>query len=252
MAMLARDDPGNRHLAGYLWGTTGIAFNAERVREFAPDAPTDSWGLVFDPATASRLAKCGISIVDARSEVIASVLIHLGRDPDNATPEDLLAAQRVLDEIRPSVRKIDVDSQINDLVAGDICVMLTWPTSAVLARARLAETADEADIRYVIPREGAIVWFEALGIPADAPHPVEAHVLIDYLMRPEVAADITNYVGNPTMNQAAMPHVRAALRDDPFLYPPTEVRQRLIFLEPDSQEGSRAETRIWTRFRTGQ
>ncbi len=134
MAVLARQDPGNRHLAGYLWGTTGIAYNASRVRELAPGAPTDSWRLVFDPAVISKLSSCGFSIAEAPSEVIASALIYLGRDPNSATPDDLLAAEQVLDGIRPSVRKIDVDSQINDLVGGEICVMLTWPTSAVIAR----------------------------------------------------------------------------------------------------------------------
>lgn len=252
MAMLSRQDPGNRHVAGYLWGTTGVAFNAAKLREIAPDAPTDSWRLVFDPAVVSKLATCGLSIIEARSEVIASALIYLGRDPNSATPQDLLAAQRVLDGIRPSVRKVDVDSQINDLASGEICVMLTWPTSAVIARARLAESGDDADIRYFIPREGAIIWFDTLAIPADSPNPAEAHAFIDFLMRPEVAAANANYIGNSSMNRAAIPHVLASLREDPSLYPPADVMARLTYLQPDSQEQSRAESRVWTRFRTGE
>jgi putrescine transport system substrate-binding protein len=252
MAQLAELDPENRHLAGYLWGTTGIAYDAARVRELAPDAPTDSWRLVFDPAVVSRFTSCGVSIVEARSEVLASALIYLGRDPNSAAPGDLHAAQGVLEAIRPSVRKIDVDSQINDLVGRDICVMLTWPTSAVIARARLAGAGDAVDIRYVIPREGAITWFDTLGIPADAPHLSEAHAFIDFLMRPEVAAATANYVGNSSMNMAALPRVLASLRDDSSLYPSAEVRKRLTFLRPDGPEQSRAESRVWTRFRTGQ
>ncbi len=252
MAQLAPLDPDNRYLAGYLWGTTGIAYNATRVLELMPDAPTDSWRLVFDPAVISKLATCGLSIADARSDVIASALIYLGRDPNSADPGDLLAAQRVLEGIRESVRKVDVDSQINDLVGGDICVEVTWPTSAVIARARLAEAGNKAEIRFVIPREGAITWFDMLAIPADAPHPLEAHAFIDYLMRPEVAAATANHVGNSSMNRAAFPHLLASLRDDPSLYPPSEVMKRLTFMRPDGQEQSRAEGRIWTRFKTGE
>lgn len=252
MTQLAALDPGNRYLAGYLWGTTGIAYDATRVRELVPDAPLDSWRLVFDPAVASKLAGCGLSIADAPSEVIASALIFSGRDPNDATPEGLLVAQRVLEGIRPFVRKIDVDSQINDLVGGDMCVMLTWPTSAVIARARLAGTRDDVDVQYVIPREGAIMWFDSLGIPVDAPHSQEAHVFIDYLMRPEVAAGNANHVGNSTVNRAAVPQLIASIRDNPNHYPPSAVMERLTLLQPDNQEQSRAESRVWTRFRTGQ
>lgn len=252
MTQLAELDPENRYLAGYLWGTTGIAYDATRVRKLVPDAPLDSWRLVFDPAVTSKLASCGLSIADAPSEVIASALIFSGRDPNDATPEGLLAAQRVLEGIRPFVRKIDVDSQINDLVGGDMCVMLTWPTSAVIARARLAGTRDDVDVQYVIPREGAIMWFDSLAIPADAPHTQEAHVFIDYQMRPEVAAGNANHVGNSTVNKAAVPQLIASIRENPNHYPPSGVMERLTLLRPDNQEQSRAESRVWTRFRTGQ
>ena len=252
MAQLAALDPANRYFAGYLWGTTGIAYNATRLRELVPDAPMDSWRLVFDPAITKKLASCGLSIADAPNEVIASALIYLGRDPNEAAPQDLVAAQRVLEDIRSAVRKIDVDSQINDLVGGEMCVMLTWPTSAVIARARLAETDTDADIRYVIPREGAIMWFDSLAIPVDAPHTQEAHAFIDYLMRPDVAATTANHVGNSSMNRAAMPLVAPSIRDNPYHYPPSEVMKRLTLLRPPDQEQSRAESRIWTRFRTGQ
>jgi len=184
--------------------------------------------------------------------VIASALIYVGLDPNNATPKDLLDAQHVLEGIRPFVRKIDVDSQINDLVGGDICVMLTWPTSAVIARSRLVGTRDDIDIQYVIPQEGAIMWFDSLGIPADAPHKLEAHAFIDYLMRPEVAAMTANHVGNSTMNRAAFPQVIASIRENPNHYPSPDAIKRLTLLRPDDLERSREESRIWTRFRTGQ
>ena len=252
MTMLANHDPGNRHAAGYLWGTTGIAFNVARVRKLSPDAPTDSWSLVFDPGVISRLAPCGFSIIDSRSEVIASALAYLGRDPNSTAPDDLKAVEPVLAGIRPSIRKIDSESQINDLATGDICVMITWGTTVSVARARAAEMGSEIELRYVLPQEGTISSFDTFAIPVDAPHPTEAHAFIDYLLRPEIAAANTNFIGNRSMNRAATPFLLESIRNDATVYPPPEVMQRLTPLMPDDQEQSRAESRVWTRFRTGQ
>jgi len=130
--------------------------------------------------------------------------------------------------------------------------MLTWGTNATIARARAREDGVAADLRYVIPREGAISWFDTLAIPADAPHPAEAHLFIDYLMRAEVAAANANYIQQPTMNRAALPLISKVLRDDPSIFPPPEVVTRLTPLMARSLEQTRAETRIWTRFKTGQ
>jgi putrescine transport system substrate-binding protein len=252
MAKLARHDPGNRFAVGYEWGTTGIGYNATRLRELAPDAPTDSWRLIFDPTVVSRLAPCGVSIIEAPSEVIATVLAYLGRDPNSAAPADLQAAEKVLMAIRPSIRKIDSDSQITEFASGDVCLMLTWGTNATIARTRAHEDGRAADLRYVIPREGTISWFDTLAIPADAPHPAEAHLFIDYLMRAEVAAANANYIQQPTMNRAALPLISKVLRDDPSIFPPPEVVTRLTPQMTRSLEQTRAETRIWTRFKTGQ
>lgn len=252
MVKLARHDPGNRYIAGYLWGTTGVGYNVARVRQFAPDAPTDSWRLVFDPRVVSKLAPCGFSIIDSRSEVIALVLAYLGRDPNSTAPEDLQDVEQVLTDIRPSLRKIDTEGQISDLVSGEICVMVTWATNVSVARTRAAEAGANVELRYFIPREGTISWFDALAIPADAPHPAEAHAFIDYLMRPEIAAANANFIGNATINRAAAPLLLESIRNDPSIYPPPEIIAGLTPLLPDTQEQSRAESRVWTRFKTGQ
>lgn len=252
MAKLAKHDPGNRYAIGYQWGTTGIGYNATRLRELAPDAPTDSWRLVFDPAIVSRMAPCGVSMIEAPSEVIATALAYLGHDPNSHAPEDMKAVEKLLAGVRPSIRKIDSDSQIGEFASGDICLMLTWSTNATLARTRAQEAGLAPDLRYVIPREGTISWFDTLAIPADAPHVAEAHLLIDYLMRPAVAAANANYIQLPTMNKAALPLVSESLRNDPSIYAPPEVVARLSPLLARSQEQSRVDTRIWTRFKTGQ
>ena len=252
MGQLATHDPGNRHVAGYMWGTTGIGYNASQVKHHAPDAPVDSWRLVFDPAVAARVAHCGLAIMDSRGEVIATALAYLGRNPNSTSPEDLGAVENLLAGIRPSVRKIDTESQITDLATGEICVMVTWATNVAIARARAAESGAAQDLRYLVPREGTISWFDGLAVPADAPHPAEAHAFIDYLLRPDVAAKNANYIGTASVNMDAKPLLLASVRNDPGIYPPPEVMARLTPLLPDSQEQSRAESRVWTRFKTGQ
>lgn len=252
MAMLATEDPGNEHAVGYMWGTTGIGYDAAQLAKLAPGAPSDSWALLYDPKFASRLAPCGIFIEDAPSEAAATTLIYLGHDPNSADPAALAAAERVLMALRPHVRKIAGDGQIDDLASGEACLMLTVTTNVFIARQRAQEAGRHPDFHYVIPKEGTISWFDTLAIPADAPHQAEAHAFINFVMQPEVAASITNYVGNPSVNKDALPMIKESIRNDPSIYPPPEVVARLKPLRARSQPQARIETRIWTRFKTGQ
>jgi putrescine transport system substrate-binding protein len=251
-AAVATFDPGNEHAVGYLWGTTGIGYDARQLQALAPDAPTDSWRLAFDPKVVAAMAGCGVSIIDAPSEVIAVALIAQGRDPNAISEESVAEAKKLLLGIRPSVRKIDSDSQIEDLAGGSACLMVTWGTNVGLARTRARDAGRDVDFRYVIPREGAVQWFDTLAIPADAPHPDEAHAFIDFLMRADVAARNANYVGQATVNAAAMSMIDEALRSDPSIYPPAEVLARLVPLRARTQQESRLESSAWTSFRGGQ
>jgi len=250
-AALARIDPGNAHAVGYHWGTTGIGYDMSKLKQLAPDAPPDSWRLIYDPDVVAEMAGCGVSVVDAPSEVIATALMALGRDPNDLSPESLSAAENLLLEIRPSVRKIDYLTQIEDLANGSQCLVITWPADILRARVRAQESGKKADLRYVIPREGTIRWADTLAIPADAPHPAEAHAFIDFLMHPDVAARNANYVGSATANSAAMPMIDEAFRSDPNIYPAAEMRAKLVPLRTRTQDESRSENRVWTRFRTG-
>lgn len=252
MAIIAQFDPGNAHAVGYTWGTVGIGYEAARVRELAPDAPLDSWRLAQDPALLQRLAGCGVSVIDSPSDVIAAVLASLGFDANRPTPAQLAAAERVLLATRPYVRKIDAGSQINDLAGGSICLLVTWNTNVHVARTRAAEAGVAADFRYVVPREGSIAWFDTLAIPADAPHPQQAHAFIEFMLRPDIAARNANFIGSATVNAAATPLVDPRLRDDPGVYPGPELLGRLQPLRARSQAQSREENRIWSRFKTGQ
>jgi putrescine transport system substrate-binding protein len=252
MALLASQDPGNQYAVGYMWGTTGIGYDGAKLRRLAPDAPTDSWSLLYDPRFASRLAPCGIFIEDAPSEAAATTLMYLGHDPNSTVPGELAGVERALMALRPHVRKIAGDGQIDDLANGEVCLMLTVTTNVFIARQRAQEAGGHPDFHYVIPREGTISWFDTLAIPADAPHPAEAHAFINFVMQPEVAASITNYVGNPSVNKDALPMIKDSIRNDPSIYPPPEVVARLKPLRARSQQQARIETRIWTRFKTGQ
>jgi putrescine transport system substrate-binding protein len=193
-----------------------------------------------------------VSLVDSPSDVIGTALVSLGFDPNRPTPGQLQAAERMLLAVRPHVRKIDNSSQINDLAGGTICLMVTWNTNVRVARSRAAEAGVDADFRYVVPREGSITWFDTLAIPADAPHPAEAHAFIEFLLRPEIAARNSNFIGSATMNAMALPFVDADLRDDPAVYPGPALRARLQPLRARTQAQSRDENRIWARFRTGE
>jgi len=252
MGRLAQYDPGNAHAVGYTWGTVGIGYDESRLRELAPDAPADSWRLIYDPAVASRMSACGISVVDSPSDVISATLASLGFDANRPTPQQLAAAEQALLGVRPFLRKIDTGNQINDLAGGTVCLMVTWSTNVQVARNRAREAGVDADFRYVVPREGSVAWFDALAIPADAPHPQSAHAFIEFMLRPDIAARNASYIGSASMNAAATPLVDASLRDDPGVYPGAELREKLQPLRARSQAQSRDENRIWARFKTGQ
>jgi putrescine transport system substrate-binding protein len=251
-ARLAQFDPGNAHAIGYTWGTVGIGYDAARLRALAPDAPTDSWRLVLDPEVLAGVGSCGVSIIDSPSDVIGALLAARGFDASRPTPQQLQEIERVLLAIRPQVLKVDASSQINDLAGGSICLLVTWSTNVQVARNRAREAGVAADFRYVVPAEGSVAWFDALAIPADAPHPAAAHAFLEFMLRPDIAARNANHIGSASMNAAATPLVDPALRDDPGVYPSPQQFERLQSLRARTQPQSREENRIWSRFKTGQ
>lgn len=251
-ARVAVHDPGNAYSAIYLWGTSGNGYNEGKIKAAYPDAPVDSFRMLYDPAVVSRFKDCGVSILDAPDEVVGTVLVFLGRDPNSESPEDLKAATDVLMSIRPYIRYVNSSRYIDDLANGEICLALGWSGDVLQARDRAREAGKNVVIRYQIPREGTIMFFDMLAIPADAPHPVNAHLFIDFLERPQIAARNTNFVRYANGNAAALPEVRPDVRDDPGIYPPPEVAARLHPNRAHTPEYTRLLTRAWTRFKTGQ
>ncbi len=252
MSRVAQHDPGNDHAINYLWGTTGIGYNPDMVKKALGTDTIDSWSAIFDPANAAKLAKCGISMLDAPSEVMDSALIYLGRDPNSEKADDLAAAEELLMKVRPYVRYFHSSQYINDLATGEICVSLGWSGDAVQARKRGREAEKPVNVAYAVPKEGAIMWFDMLAIPADAPHPGNAHAFLNFIMDPAVAAGISNFVAYANGNSASLPFIRDEVKNDPSVYPTAEARKNLHPHLAESQEFSRDLNRAWTRVRTGQ
>jgi putrescine transport system substrate-binding protein len=249
---MAVHDPGNEHAIPYLWSTTGLGYNVDKIRARLGATPTDSWALLLDPASAAKLKDCGISIVDSPLDVFESAMIYLGRDPNARDPKDLAAAGAVLQKIRPFVRYIDPAQYIADLANGDICLSLGWSGDVQLARSRAAEASTGVKLAYLVPREGALMTVDMMAIPADAPHPANALLWMNFLMRPEVMARITNYIRYPNGYSATLPLIDPALKNDEGIYPNAATRARLYVNKAVPAEYSRLVTREWTRFRTGE
>jgi putrescine transport system substrate-binding protein len=252
MARVARHDPDNAHAVPYMWGTTGIGYNEAMVEEAVADAPVDSWAMLFDPEVVSKLSSCGVTLLDAPTEVFSAALVYLGKNPSSEDLDDLKAAEELLAKIRPYIRYIHSSQQINDLANGEICVAMGWSGDMMIAADRASEADNGVEISYSIPKEGTIIWFDMLAIPADAPHPQNAHLFINYLLEPEVIAAVSNYVYYANPNAAATELVEAEIIEDPGIYPTAEVKAKLFPDLAHSSRFTRVQTRAWTRFKTGQ
>ncbi|HEY0745947.1 MAG TPA: polyamine ABC transporter substrate-binding protein [Steroidobacteraceae bacterium] len=252
MAKVALNDPGNAHGVIYLWGTNGIGFNEKMVKALMPDAPLDSWRLVFDPAVASKVAKCGISLLDSPAEMLRAVYSYLGKDPNSQSADDLAQAEAVLSKIRPYIRNFSSSEYIEALANGDLCISVGYNGDVLQARDRAREANKGIDIKYVVPKEGSILWFDMLAIPKDAPDPDSAYAFMNTMMAPQVIADVSNFKRYANANAASLPFLLPAVKDDPAIYPPPEQMKKLALQLADSPEQTRAITRVWQKFKTGQ
>ena len=241
-------DPGNQYSVDYMWITSGVGYNTADIRQRLPDAPVASWRMLLEPAVVSKFQDCGVSILDAASEVVSTVLLFIGRNPNSNSVDDLKAAEQVLKAVRPYVRYVHSSRYIDDLANGDICLAMGWSGDVKQAHDRAGKGVDLA---YSIPREGAISNYDVLAIPADAPHVHNAHLFINYLLRPDVAAQNSNLIKYANAVAPELQPLEPSVKDDPGVYPPAEVRARLKPERPRPPEFQRLLTRMWTRFKTG-
>jgi putrescine transport system substrate-binding protein len=247
----ATHDPDNAHSVVYMWGTTGIGYDADKIAKIMPDAPVDSWRMVFDPKVLAKFKGCGVSVLEDPTEIVSTVLLYLGKDPNSESPEDLKLAEQTLMAIRPYIRSINSGQMIDGLANGDFCVVIAYSGDVLQARDRADEAGKPLDIKYSIPKEGAIMWFDTLAIPADAPHVAEAHAFIEYMLRPEVAAANSEFLSYANPNAKATALLSEDLRNDAGVYPAPEVKAKLRTSAAKSAEFTRLLNRSWTRFMTG-
>ncbi|MFY0990856.1 polyamine ABC transporter substrate-binding protein [Halomonas sp. C05BenzN] len=247
-------DPGSRYSVPYMWGTNGIGYNVERVTEIlGEDAPTDSWALIFDPeiTTALNEGGCGISMLDSGDEMLSPAMAYLGLSPLSEETADLEAAGDLIAAVRDNITYFHSSRYISDLANGDICVAAGYSGDIFQAADRAEEAGRDFTIAYSIPREGAALWFDMMAIPADAPNPDNAHAFINFILEPEIAAAITEYVIYANPNAAANEYLDPEILEDPAIYPDQAVMDNLYVAEEKPLAVQRVRTRTWNRVKSG-
>lgn len=246
-------DPDNAYAVPYMWGTTGIGINVKKVKEIlGENASLDSWGLIFDPKNAEKLAACGISLMDDATEVFAAAHAYKGEPSDDFSKKGIAQATNTLTAVRAHIRYFHSSQYINDLANGDLCVAHGYSGDILQARDRAMEAKNGVEIAYFAPKEGAVVWTDVMVIPADAPNPKAAHAFINFLLEPKVIAEISNTVAYANANSAATNLVDEAVRNDPGIYPPEATRANFMVLKTPKDKEARNINRAWTRIKTGQ
>ncbi len=245
-------DEGNTYGIPYLWGTTGIGYNKAAVEKvLGKDAPVDSWALIFEPENMKKLQKCGVAFLDAPSEVLPSVMTYLGIPGDSLKMGDYKKAVERMKAVAPYITYYNSVRSLSDLANGDICVALGWSGDMMMARDRAKEANNGLDIRYVVPKEGAPMWFDMLAIPKDSKHKDAAHKMLNYLMEPEVIADVTNYVTYSNPNPASKSFVKPDIVNDPGVFPSEETMEKLFVFKELPSKLKRYITREWSRIKSG-
>jgi putrescine transport system substrate-binding protein len=248
---LAVYDPDNAHAVNYLWGTTGVGYNVKAARERL-GGPVDSWEVVFKPELLDKFKDCGVMMLDSPEDILPAALHYLGLDPNSVKQPDLDKAAALLLKVRPFVRKFHSSEYLNALASGEICLVVGWSGDVKQAQKRAAEAKNGVEIGYAIPKEGAQMWFDNLAIPKDAPDVAEAYALIDYLLRPEVAAKNSNFLSYANGNLASQKFIDKAVLDDRGVYPDATTMDKLYTVSARDQRAQRAITRLWTRIKTGE
>ena len=250
LALEAGADPGNRYAMPYLRHVNGFAYNADMIRARMPDAPVDSLDMIFKPEIIRRFADCGVSFLDSAEDVLQLALNYLHIDPNTTRPEDYRRAEQLLMSVRPYIRAFDSTEYLNGLATGEFCISMSWSGDYAASLARARAGGLDVNLKFTVPKEGANGSFDALLIPADAPHPLAAHKFLNYILEPRVIAGITNYIHYANDNRAADPYVDPQILHDPTVYPTPEIAARLYQSSEVGPQLERLRTRTWTRIKT--
>lgn len=242
-------DPSLDYTIPYYWGTFGFAYVEEEILKRMPDAPTQSYRMLFDPSVVSNFKGCGVTLLDESVDVYPPVLSYLGKDPQSDSVDDLTEAQHHLLKIRPYIKRFSSSRFVNELVGGESCLAQAWSGEAQLAQDRADEVGKNIHIRYVVPREGGTMWIDCMAIPKGAPNLDNAHKFIDFLLRPNISARIANAIKLAIANKDALPYIDPKIKHDPTIYPAKEVMAKLKLDKPQNAAYERYRTRLWTEFR---
>jgi putrescine transport system substrate-binding protein len=243
-------DPGNRYAVPYLHSINGFAYNVDKIRERMPNAPLDSLDMIFKPEVIAKFADCGVTFVDSAEDVLQLAFVYLGLDPNTTKAEDYKAAEKLLLKVRPYIRSFDSSEYMNGLANQELCIAMSWSSDYALARARAKAVGVTVNLAFSVPKEGANQTFSSLLIPQGAPHPQAAHAFINFILRPDVIAAISNSIFYGNDNLASRPLVSPAILNDVTLYPTPEVEARLYRTSEVSAATERIRTRVWTRIKT--
>ena len=244
-------DPGNEHLVTWLWGFVTVGINTGKVKAALGGAPlpANPWDLIFKPEYAGKLKGCGINLLDSASEVMPVAMIYAGKAPYSKDAKDYEAAREVLAKARPSVTRFSSSGYINDLAAGQLCVVMGYSGDINIARARALETKSGQDIQALIPPTGATLFFDTMAIPKDAKNVKNAHLFINYILQPEVHASLTNKVFYANPNAASKKFVKKDVAENPTIFPGAADIKKLTTPDAVPQDIRRVQTRIFASFK---
>ncbi len=254
LAQMAKLDPGNQYLVDWLWGYVTVGINKAKVKQALGDQPlpANPWDLIFDPKYASKVKKCGVSLLDSPSEVLPIAMFYAGKPGYSRVAADYPAAEKVLKAARPFVTRFSSSGYINDMVDGSLCVVMGYSGDINIARNRAMAGGKGDVIEALIPPSGTTLFFDSMAIPVDAPHPTNAHLFINYILRPQVHASLTNKVFYANPNKAAKAFVKPEVASNRSIYPTDADLARMNAPDSVPQDIKRVQTRIFTRFKAGQ
>ncbi|MFS1286660.1 polyamine ABC transporter substrate-binding protein [Pseudomonas piscis] len=250
MTLLQQNDPGNQYSVPYLWGTNGIGYNVDKVKQVLGIDHIDSWAVLFEPQNLKKLAQCGVSLMDSPDEVMPAMLNYLGLDPNSQSAADYQKAEAKLLSLRPYITYFHSSKYVSDLANGNICVAFAYSGDAFQAANRAREAKNGVNIAYAIPKEGSNLWFDLMAIPADATNTKQAHAFINYLLDPQVIAKVSAQVGYANPTPASQQYMDAQLVSDPEVYPPKEVLDKLYIASTPSPAIMRVMTRSWSKVKS--
>ncbi|MHC6225741.1 polyamine ABC transporter substrate-binding protein [Pseudomonas sp. X10] len=250
LKLLEQNDPGNRYSVPYLWGTNGIGYNVDKVKQVLGIDHVDSWDVLFKPENLKKLKQCGVAFMDSADELFPAVLNYLGKDPRSDKPEDYAEAEKLLLQLRPYVTYFHSSKYVSDLANGDVCVAFGYSGDVFQAANRAVEAKNGVKVAYSIPKEGSNLWFDLLAIPADASNPQQAHAFINYLLDPQVIAKVSASVGYANANPDAQQFMDPELVANPEIYPPQEVLDKLYISNTPTPKIMRLMTRSWSKIKS--